>query len=133
LGFNLGNSSTHITPIFLNDEELTIKFAAYLFHGAGIVTMPFVSPGVQKGKERMRCNVTAAHTDAQIGYTLEAMAEIGTMLGVLSAGTKTGAPKFDQLKWFLQHEMEGVGNAGLPFLRREVKAQSRKLLDKLLG
>jgi 7-keto-8-aminopelargonate synthetase-like enzyme len=131
LGFNLGNSSTHITPIFLNDEELTIKFSAYLFHGAGIVTMPFVSPGVQKGKERMRCNVTAAHTQAQIGYTLEAMAEIGRMLGVLSPGTRTGAPKLDQLKWFLQHEVEGIKNAGLPFLRRELRAQSRKLLDKL--
>lgn len=133
LGFNLGDANTHITPIFLNEEELTLKFAAYLFHGAGIVMMPFISPGVQKGKERMRCNVTAAHTEAQMGYTLEALAEIGKMLGVVSKGTTTGAPKIDQLKWFLQHEIDGVRNAGLPFLRREVRAQSRRLLDKYLG
>lgn len=133
LGFNLGDANTHITPIFLNEEELTLKFAAYLFHGAGIVMMPFISPGVQKGKERMRCNVTAAHTEAQMGYTLEALAEIGKMLGVLDKSTKTGAPKIDQLRWFLQHEVEGVRNAGLPFLRREVRAQSRKVLDKYLG
>jgi len=133
LGFNIGVATTHITPIFLNEEELTIKFAAYLFHGAGIVMMPFVSPGVQKGKERMRCNVTAVHTEDQMGYTLEALAEIGKMLGVVDSKLKTGAPKLDQIKWFFKHEIDGVRNAGLPFLRRELRAQSNKLLDKFLG
>jgi len=133
LGFNLGESSTHITPIFLNDEELTIKFAAYLFHGAGIVMMPFVSPGVQKGKERMRCNVTAVHTEAQMGYTLEALAEIGKMLGVLDKGKSTNASRLSRIKWFLQHELDGVRNAGLPFLRKEAIEQSKRLLDTYLG
>jgi 8-amino-7-oxononanoate synthase len=133
LGFNLGDSNTHITPIFLNDEELTMKFAAYLYHGAGVIMIPFVAPGVPKGKERLRCNVTAAHTEAQMGYTLEALAEIGKMLGVLGKGTATGAPQLEKAKWFLQHELDGVRNAGLPFLRRELKAQSRRLYDKLLG
>ncbi|MGC4070149.1 MAG: aminotransferase class I/II-fold pyridoxal phosphate-dependent enzyme [Polyangiaceae bacterium] len=133
LGFNLGDSNTHITPIFLNDEELTMRFAAYLFHGAGVIMIPFVSPGVPKGKERLRCNVTAMHTEAQMGYTLEALAEIGKMLGVLQSSTSTHASKLSRIKWFLQHELEGVRNAGLPFVRREVTAQSRRLVNKVLG
>jgi 7-keto-8-aminopelargonate synthetase-like enzyme len=133
LGFNLGDSNTHITPIYLNEEELTMRFAAYLFYGAGVVMIPFVAPGVPKGKERLRCNVTAAHTEAQMGYTLEALAEVGKMLGVLDKSKSTSATRFDRVKWFLQHEVAGVRNAGLPFLRREVVAQSRKLLDKYLG
>ena len=38
-----------------------MKFGAYLFHGANVMMMPFISPGVPSGKERLRCNVTAAH------------------------------------------------------------------------
>jgi len=95
--------------------------------------MPFVAPGVQKGKERLRCNVTAVHSEAQMGYTLEALAEIGKMLGVLDKSRHTSASRFSRVKWFLQHEVDGVRNAGLPFLRREVVTQSKRLLDKYLG
>ena len=133
LGFNLGDSTTHITPIFLNEEELTMKFAAYLFHGAGIVMIPFVAPSVRKGRERLRCNVTAAHSEAQMGYTLEALAEVGKMLGVLDQASGTRASRLSRVRWFLQHEVEGVRNAGLPFLRREIVTQSRRLLDKYQG
>lgn len=133
LGFNIGHSNTHITPIFLNEEVLTMKFAAYLFHGAGVLMIPFVAPGVPKGTERLRCNVTAGHTEAQMGYTLEALAEVGKMLGVLDSSTTTKASRFSRIKWFLQYELEGAKNAGLPFLRREVVDQSKRLLDKYLG
>jgi 7-keto-8-aminopelargonate synthetase-like enzyme len=133
LGFNLGESSTHITPLFLNDEELTMKFGAYLFHGAGVIMMPFVAPGVPKGKERLRCNVTAAHTRSDMGYTLEALAEIGKMLGVLPGATRTGATRVEKAWWFLGHELRGVRNAGLPFLKHEVVSVGKKLAGKVLG
>ncbi len=133
LGFNLGDSTTHITPIFLNEEELTMKFAAYLYQGAGIIMIPFVAPGVPKGKERLRCNVTAAHSEAQMGYTLEALAEVGKMLGVIDKRMSTNATRFDRAKWALQFEAEGVRNSGLPFLRREVLTHSKRLLSKYLG
>lgn len=133
LGFNLGESSTHITPIFLNDEELTMKFGAYLYHGASIQMMPFVAPGVPKGKERLRCNVTAVHTRADMGYTLEALGEIGKMLGVLPGSTKTGAGLGQKAYWFLNHEVRGVQNAGIPFLKSEVRELGKKTLAKLTG
>jgi len=131
LGFDLGDSSTHITPIFLNDEELTMKFGAYLYHGANIQMMPFVAPGVPKGKERLRCNVTAAHTHADMGYTLEALAEIGKMLGVLPGTAKTSSTLRQRVYWFLSHEVSGTRNAGLPFLKHEALDLGKKALARL--
>ena len=133
LGFNLGDSSTHITPIFLNEEVLTLKFGAYLFHGANIQMMPFVAPGVPKGKERLRCNVTAVHTRADMGYTLEALAEIGKMLGVLPGSTKTNSTLTKRVYWFLNHEIRGTQNAGLPFLTHELGELGKKAISKVTG
>ncbi|MEI8256489.1 MAG: aminotransferase class I/II-fold pyridoxal phosphate-dependent enzyme [Deltaproteobacteria bacterium] len=125
LGFDLGESSTHITPIFLNEEELTMKFAAYLFHGAGVMMMPFISPGVLKGKERLRCNVTAVHSKADMAYTLEALAEIGHRLGVVPQHRTTGASRFEQAYRLAQHKLGGLRNAGLPYVWHELTAGKR--------
>lgn len=133
LGFNLGDSSTHITPIFLNEEELTMKFGAYLYHGANIQMMPFVAPGVPKGKERLRCNVTAVHSQADMGYTLEALAEIGKMLGVLPGTTRTGSNLRQRAYWFLNHEVRGTQNAGLPFLKHELLELGKRAVSKVTG
>ncbi len=126
LGFDLGDSDTHITPIMLGDQTLTLKFAAYLFHGAEVMMMPFISPGVPPGKERLRCNVTAAHTKAQLGYTLEALAEIGDMLEVLPKGTKTRANNLQRSLWFADHKLRGVRNAGLPYVGKQLGAVAEK-------
>lgn len=122
IGLDLGGSSTHITPIFLNEEELTIKFGAYLFHGAGVLMMPFVAPGVPKGRERLRCNVTAAHTRAQMGYTLEALAEVGRRLGVLDTRTNTRASRLERSYWLVRHKVDSLRNAGIAFLGHELKS-----------
>jgi len=133
LGFDIGQSSTHITPIFLNDEELTMKFGAYLYHGASIQMMPFVAPGVPKGKERLRCNVTAVHSHSDMGYTLEALSEIGKMLGVLRSSAKTSSSLVQRTYWFLNHELRGTRNAGLPFLKNEAIDLGKKALEKITG
>jgi len=133
LGFNIGQSATHITPIFLNEEELTMKFGAYLYHGANIQMMPFVAPGVPKGKERLRCNVTAAHSHSDMGYTLEALSEIGKMLGVLPSSAKTSSSFMERAYWFLGHEIRGTRNAGLPFLKHEALELGKKAVEKITG
>ncbi len=125
LGFDLGESSTHITPIFLNEEELTMKFAAYLFHGAGVMMMPFISPGVLKGKERLRCNVTAVHSKADMAYTLEALAEIGHRLGVVPQDRTTGASAIERAYLLAQNKFSGLRNAGLPYVWHELTAGKR--------
>ena len=97
LGVDVGDSTTHITPILIRDELKCLTAAAMLFHGAGVIMMPFVYPGVPKGTERLRCNVTAAHTEAQMGYTLEAIAKVGELAGFLPNGAHT----------FNEHAQEG--------------------------
>lgn len=126
LGFDLGESTTHITPIFINDEIKTLTFGAYLFHGAEVIMMPFVAPGVPRGHERLRCNVSAAHTKAEMGYTLEALAQIGQMLEVIPAGRKTRASEVQRGLWFAEHKLRGLQNGGVDYLAREFGEASKK-------
>lgn len=121
LGFDLGESSTHITPLFIRDEMKTLVFGAYLFHAAEVIMMPFVAPGVSKGSERLRCNVTAAHTKDEMGYTLEALAVLGKMVGVLPASAKTSASMTKRVGYLLKNKALGLRKNGLPFLKHEVE------------
>ena len=120
LGFDIGESCTHLTPIFLREEILTLKFGAYLFHGADIMMMPFVYPGVPKGTDRLRCNVTVAHTQADMGYTLEALAKIGTMLNVLPAGTTTKASTLRRAYWFVGNKLSALRHGGRHQILHEI-------------
>lgn len=127
LGFDIGESTTHITPIMVREELETMEFAAYLFHGAKVMMMPFIYPGVARGQERLRCNVTAAHSKAEMGYTLEALVEVGKMLKRLPEDTKTGASAVQKALWLADHKIQGVRNAGLSFLRSELAEAGRKV------
>jgi len=129
LGLDLGGSQGHITPIFLRDEMLTMKFAAYLFHGGDIMMMPFISPGVPPGTERLRCNITALHSKAEMSYALEALAKIGPMLDVLPEGAATRASDLQRLAWLAQHKLRGVQNAGMPYLVNEVTEGAKKAVE----
>lgn len=121
LGFDLGDSTTHISPIFIKDELKTLMFGAYLFHAAEVIMMPFVSPGVSPGTERLRCNVTAAHTRDEMGYTLEALAMIGKTLGVLPASAKTSASNVQRLRYLVRNKAAGLWKNGLPFVKHEIE------------
>jgi glycine C-acetyltransferase len=82
LGADLGESTTNITPIMIRDEERALRAGAALYR-AGVIMMPFVYPGVPKGTERLRCSVTAAHTEAQMSHSLAALRGVGAALGFL--------------------------------------------------
>lgn len=132
LGFDLGESTTHISPIFIKDEMKTLMFGAYLFHAAEVIMMPFVSPGVALGMERLRCNVTAAHTKDEMGYTLEALAVIGKMIGVLPESAKTSASNARRIGYLLKNKAAGLLKNGLPFVRHEIETamEIKKQLDE---
>ena len=132
LGFDLGLSTTHISPIFVKDELKTLTFAAYLFHAAQIIMMPFISPGVPPGTERLRCNVTAAHTKDQMGYTIEALGVLGKMLGVLPKTAKTSSSLSRRVGYLLKHHAAGFRRNGLPFVRHEI-ATAADMARQLLG
>jgi glycine C-acetyltransferase len=120
LGFDLGDSATHISPLFIRDELKTLTFGAYLFHAAEVIMMPFVSPGVSKGQERLRCNVTAVHTRDEMGYTLEALAVLGKMVGALPKAAKTSAPMTKRIGYLLKNKALGLRRNGLRFVKHEV-------------
>ena len=82
--------------------------------------LPFVSPGVMPGQERLRCNVTAAHTRAQMGYTLEALAKIGKMLDVLPAEASTRYNNMERALWVAEHKLRGVRSGGMKYVRSEL-------------
>lgn len=129
LGFDLADSETHITPIMVGDEIKTLTFGAYLYHGAGVIMMPFIYPGVPPGKGRLRCNVTASHSKAEMGYTLEALAEIGQMLELLPKGSHTHANMLSKGMWLAKHKLGGVRNAGFGYLTDELKGATSKLTE----
>ena len=129
LGYDLGGSTGHITPIYLREELLTMKFGAYLFHGGDIMMMPFISPGVPPGTERLRCNITAVHSKAEMSYALEALAKIGPMLDVLPDGAATQANDLQRMSWLAQHKLRGVQNAGMPYLVNEVTEGAKKAVE----
>lgn len=126
LGADLGESTTNITPIMLRDEPLTMKAAAYLFHGAGVIMMPFVHPGVPEGTERLRCNVTAAHTEAQMGYTLEALARVGGMLGFLPKSATGRGSTWQKAMWLIDHKVDSVRNGGPAHVAHELFGASKR-------
>ncbi|MFO0722478.1 MAG: pyridoxal phosphate-dependent aminotransferase family protein [Myxococcota bacterium] len=83
LGADIGDSTTHITPIMIRDEALTLQAGSALFGEEQMILMPFVHPGVPKGTERLRCSVTAAHTPEQLSRSLESLGRVGRRLGFL--------------------------------------------------
>ncbi len=127
LGFDLGESTTHIAPIMVGDEEKTLTFGAHLYHGANILMMPFIYPGVPLGQGRLRCNVTAAHTRADMGFALEALALIGQELGLIPKGSATRTSKTQKTLWAAESKLRGIRNGGLTALTDELLTVGAKL------
>lgn len=127
LGFDLGPSETHITPIMIRDEVKTLTFGAYLYYGGDTIMMPFVAPGVPPGTERLRCNVTSAHTRSEMGYTLEALAKIGHMLELIPQETRTPATDLQRGLWLAEHKIRSFRQGGLRFVASELDRAREKL------
>ena len=74
---------THpITPVMLGDARLAAEMAQRLL-GHGIYVIGFSYPVVPKGQARIRVQLSAAHSDADIDRALEAFAKVGRELGVI--------------------------------------------------
>jgi glycine C-acetyltransferase len=64
----------------LGDAGLATKMAEALL-GEGIYVIGFSYPVVPKGKARIRTQMSAAHTEAQIDQAVAAFAKVGRALG----------------------------------------------------
>ena len=86
LGFDVDPGEHPIVPIhfrnFDDDAILAQKMSADLLD-EGIYVIGFSFPVVPKGQARIRLQLSAAHTDAQIDRCLEAFAKVGRRHGVI--------------------------------------------------
>jgi glycine C-acetyltransferase len=82
LGFNTGASETPITPIFVGEADLAMRFSDRLF-ARGVFAQGIGYPTVAKGKARLRTIVTATHTDEDLDQALTILGDVGRELGVL--------------------------------------------------
>jgi len=83
LGFDIGVSQTPITPVMLGDEQLAQQFSRRLYE-EGVFGMAIVFPTVPRGLARIRIMMSAAHTQDDLQFGLEALGKVGRELGVVA-------------------------------------------------
>jgi glycine C-acetyltransferase len=82
LGFELVPGEHPIIPVMLGDAALATRMADALL-AEGVYVIGFSYPVVPKGKARIRAQMSAAHTPAQIDRAVAAFAKVGKALGVI--------------------------------------------------
>lgn len=82
LGFQVKAGSHPITPVMLGDARLAGEMADDLLR-EGIYVIGFSFPVVPKGEARIRVQLSAAHTEAQIDRCLAAFEKVGRARGVI--------------------------------------------------
>lgn len=83
IGFDLGKSDTHIMPIMCRDERKAL-FMHHAMYESGVMMVPITYPGVKKGEERLRLNVTRGHSREDMDKALELLQTYGEAFFVLS-------------------------------------------------
>ena len=81
-GFGLRPGEHPIVPIMLGDARLAHRMAADLFD-EGIYVVGFSYPVVPRDQARIRVQVSAAHTDADLDRAVAAFVKVGRALGVI--------------------------------------------------
>jgi len=82
-GFAIRPGTHAIVPIMLGEAKLAVDFAAKLLE-RGIYVIGFSFPVVPKGQARIRVQLSAAHTEAEVDKAIAAFTAVGRELGVLS-------------------------------------------------
>jgi len=81
-GFDIKAGTHPIIPIMLYDAVVSQKMAEKLLE-KGIYVIGFYYPVVAKGQARIRVQISAAHTRAQLDQAIQAFIEVGKELGVI--------------------------------------------------
>jgi glycine C-acetyltransferase len=82
LGFDLIPGEHPIIPIMLGDAPLAVKLAERMQAG-GVYVVAFSFPVVPHGKARIRTQMSAAHTTAQLDRVIQAFGRAGHELGII--------------------------------------------------
>jgi glycine C-acetyltransferase len=81
-GFNIKPGSHPIVPIMLGDAKLAQDMAARLLD-EGVYVVGFFYPVVPKGAARIRVQVSAAHSKADLEFAVEKFTKVGKKLKVM--------------------------------------------------
>ncbi|NVK40379.1 MAG: glycine C-acetyltransferase [Oceanospirillaceae bacterium] len=81
-GFELAGDGHPIIPVMLGDAALAGRMAEALL-AEGIYVIGFSYPVVPKGQARIRTQMSAAHSEAQIDGAIEAFSRVARELGAL--------------------------------------------------
>lgn len=81
-GFDYKDGESAIVPIMLYDAALSQEFADKLL-AEGIYVIGFFYPVVPQGQARIRVQLSAAHTQAQLDQAINAFIKVGKELGVV--------------------------------------------------
>lgn len=82
-GFDIKPGDSPIVPIMLYDAALSQKFADLLLK-EGVYAIGFFYPVVAKGAARIRTQISAAHTKADLDKAIAAFIKVGKELNVIS-------------------------------------------------
>ncbi|TXH90201.1 MAG: glycine C-acetyltransferase [Rhodoferax sp.] len=82
-GFELVPGEHAIVPVMLGDAQLATRMADALLE-EGIYVIGFSFPVVPRGKARIRTQMSAAHTPAQIERAVAAFTRVGKALGAIA-------------------------------------------------
>jgi glycine C-acetyltransferase len=81
-GFDIGQSTTPITPILVGESRRAQELSARLFD-LGVFALPIVYPMVAKDKARIRTIMNAALTDDDVEFAISAFEKAGRAVGLV--------------------------------------------------
>ena len=81
LGFTVLPGTHPICPVMLGDAALATRFADAMLE-RGVYVIGFSYPVVPKGRARIRTQISAAHSRADLELALSAFAEVKQQLGL---------------------------------------------------
>ncbi|MFM7467268.1 MAG: glycine C-acetyltransferase [Crocinitomicaceae bacterium] len=81
-GFDIKPGDSPIVPIMLYDAALSQKFAGMLLE-EGVYAVGFFYPVVAKGQARIRTQISAAHSKADLDKAIAAFIKVGKELGII--------------------------------------------------
>jgi len=82
LGFNTGKSETPITPVIIGDEAKSLEFSKKLFEN-GVFVSPIIFPTVAKGTGRVRCMISAAHSEKNLEKAAKVFKKVGKEMNLI--------------------------------------------------
>ena len=83
IGYNIKQGTHPIVPIMLGDAKLAKKVSEEMLK-KDVFVIGFSYPVVPKGEARIRVQISAAHTQEQLDYTIEAFKQVGIELNLFS-------------------------------------------------